>query len=234
MPQITTANERFVIVDDLLPADAVDALFEHVNDDRFSLVHQERVLKAWRLGDGLPVHGTTVTFRPRGRYRGHEVSYPTETPVDFLVDAIREMLPAAAGSIGLTERSWNAITVSPWIYPAGAGLSLHRDSLAHAGAYTYFLHREWSYHWGGHLLVLDEADHSVKPKPYRHWLSDVKENDLLAGQSGLATCIFPKPNRLVFLAPTALHMITRVDPNAGTHARISISGFFARPEKKRR
>ncbi|HKS25033.1 MAG TPA: 2OG-Fe(II) oxygenase [Thermoanaerobaculia bacterium] len=234
MPQITTANERFVIVDELLPADAVDALFEHVNDDRFYLVHQERVLKAWRLGDGLPVHGTTVTFRPRGRYSGHEVPYPTETPVDVLVDAIREVLPTAAGSIGLTERSWNAITFSPWIYPAGAGLSLHRDSIAQAGAYTYFLHREWSYQWGGHLLVLDEADHSVKPKAYQYWLSDAKENDILAGKSGLATCIFPKPNRLVFLAPTALHMITRVDPNAGTHARISISGFFTRPEKKRR
>lgn len=234
MPQITAANERFVIVDDFLPAAAVDALFEHVNDDQFTLVHQQRVLKAWRLGDGLPVHGTSITFRPRGRYRDFERGYPTGTPLDLFVDAIRNILPEAAGSIGLGQAAWNAISVSPWVYPAGAGLSLHRDSLAHAGAYTYFLHREWSYHWGGHLLVLDDADDSSKPKPYRYWLSDAAENQMVAAQNGLATCILPKPNRLVFLAPTALHMITRVDPNAGTHARISISGFFVRPEKKRR
>ena len=234
MPQITAANERFVIVDDFLPAATVDALYQHVNDDEFKLVHQQRVLKAWRLGDGLPVHGTSITFRPRSRYRSHERPYPSGTPLDRFVDAIRDILPKAAGSIGLRGDTWNAVSVSPWIYPAGAALSLHRDSIAHAGAYTYFLHRQWSYHWGGHLLVLDDADHSVKPKPYRYWLSDAEEDQLLAGKSGLATCILPKPNRLVFLAPAAPHMITRVDPNAGTHARISISGFFVRPEKKRR
>jgi hypothetical protein len=234
MPRIISANERFMVFDDFLPAKTVDALFEHVNDDEFTVVHQRRVLKPWRLGDGLPVRGTTVTFRPGTRDRSLDNSYPTDTPLDLFVDAIRKILPETAGSIGLSRGSWGAITFSPWIYPAGAGLSMHSDSLAHAGAYTYFLHREWSYHWGGHLLVLDDADDTPKPKPYRHWLSDAEENRILSARSGLATCILPKPNRLVFLAPTALHMITRVDPNAGTHARVSISGFFVRSEKKQR
>jgi 2OG-Fe(II) oxygenase superfamily len=234
MPQITSANERFVIVDDFLPETTIDALFQHVGDDRFTLVHQQRVLKGCRLNDGLPIRGTPVTFRRRGRYRSFERAYPTDTPFDLFIDAIREIFPKATGSIGLPQNAWNAITFQPWIYPAGAGLSLHRDSLTNAGAYTYFLHREWSYHWGGHLLVLDDPDDSPKPKPHRYWLSDAGENQLLARGSGLATCILPKPNRLVFLGPTAPHMITRVDANAGTHARISISGFFVRPEKKHR
>jgi Rps23 Pro-64 3,4-dihydroxylase Tpa1-like proline 4-hydroxylase len=43
-----------------------------------------------------------------------------------------------------------------------------------------------------------------------------------------ARTIFPKPNRIAFLSPRAMHLLTRIDTNAGQQARISVAGFFHR------
>jgi hypothetical protein len=222
VPSITRATDRFVIVDDFLPQAAVDALLQHVNDDRFSDMHAHGWAKPWRLGDGRPIHGTEALVPARGKRR-------TGTALDLFVDAIFKVLPDVEKTIGLKRSAWTAMSIAPMIYPAGTALSLHRDSIRHAGAYTYFLHRQWNFHWGGHLLILDGVGDAPRRSTYPHFLSDEEENRLVS-EPGLATCILPKPNRIVFLAPSAFHMITRVDPNAGNHARIALSGFFRRPE----
>ena len=228
MPKLARATDRFVIYDDFLPPKSVDALFQHVNDIRFSVVNSHDVAKPWRLGDGRPLRGTQVMVRPRGRRKAGELRYPTNTALDAFIEGIDRALPDVEKEIGLKRSAWNAMSIGPMIYPAGTALSLHRDSIMHAGAYTYFLHREWNFHWGGHLLVLDGVEDVPRRSTYTHWLSDEEENGLVS-EPGLATCILPKPNRIVFLAPSAFHMITRVDPNAGNHARITVSGFFLRP-----
>ncbi|MFE9847148.1 hypothetical protein [Streptomyces goshikiensis] len=127
------------------------------------------------------------------------------------------------------------LSFTPWIYPAGSGLSLHQDGSEYSGAFTFFAHQEWRLHWGGHLLVLDPrtrsrmaGDGEVGPV----FLDDRRES-ARAFDPGFALTVFPKPNRIAFLSPAALHLLTRVDENAGQAARLSVAGFFHRtPDPK--
>ena len=49
---------------------------------------------------------------------------------------------------------------------------------------------------------------------------------------GLAQCIFPKRNRIVFIHPEAYHLVTKINSDAGDNARMSLAGFFEKPKKK--
>jgi hypothetical protein len=51
-------------------------------------------------------------------------------------------------------------------------------------------------------------------------VSDAVMND------GCGTYVLPKPNRFVLLRKGVLHRISRVDANAGSRARASVTGFF--------
>jgi hypothetical protein len=231
MPRLVLATEQIRIYDDLLPQDAFEALLEYATLDDYTSVHRNTWRKVWRLGDGLPLQGTTTYFRPDpALYEEVEQSrYPTETPLDAFIDGINGVAAEASGLIG----AWNGMTISPWIYPAGAGLSLHRDHYHYVGSYTYFIHREWNFHWGGQLLVLDPrtgtSDDPDDSPLAPHWLSD-RDEIRTAMEPGLATCVLPKPNRLVFIAPDVYHLVTRVDANAGNRPRLTLAGFFLGPE----
>jgi hypothetical protein len=233
MPRLTLANDQIRIYDDLLPPDAFEALLDYAPQDRYTMVHLDNWRKVWRLGDGLPLQGRTAYFRPDASlYELEEhLRYPTQTAVDAFIDGVNTVVGEAASLVGEIGAAWNGMTVAPWIYPAGTGLSLHRNRYGYTGSYTYFLHREWNFHWGGYLLVLDPrtaagTDPDLSPL-YPHWLSDEDENRVGA-EPGLATCVLPKPNRLVFIAPDVYQMITRVDANAGSRPRVTLAGFFLR------
>ena len=224
-----------MIYDDVLPQDVMDELFEYVNSHPFRVVHDGGWRRVWRIGDGLPLTGKSTFFRSDAMYREHEDSrYPTATAIDKFIDAVRELANQGEGLLGDLGEARNVLAVKPWIYPRGAGLSLHRDR-GYAGAFTFYLHREWNFHWGGYLLVLDPSTGShldpeeENPKLIYPWLSDGEQNRI-ACDPGVATCIMPKPNRLVFMCRPAYHMVTRVDPDAGDRPRISIGGFFLRPD----
>jgi hypothetical protein len=235
MPRLVLANEQIRVYDDLLPQDAFDALLHHATADTYNIVHSGGWRKVWRLGDGLPLQGSTKYFFPDGS--GEEIAeslrYPTQTPVDAFIEAIDAVAGEAADLVG-PAGTWRGITVAPWVYPIGTGLSLHRDHHHYTGSYTYFIHREWNFHWGGQLLILDprtgaEGDPDLSPL-WPHWLSDVDENRT-GLDPGLATCVLPKPNRLVVIAPHVYHMVTRVDANAGNRPRVTLAGFFLKPKE---
>jgi hypothetical protein len=228
MPQLVLANEQARIYDDFLSRDDFDALLPHLTGDSYAIVHREEWRKPWRLGDGLPLYGTTTYYRrnPALYEVREEPRYPTQTPIDKFIDGINAVAAEAADIVGET---WSGITVSPWVYPLGSALSLHRDNAPYAGSYTFFIHREWNFHWGGQLLILDsrtgaEDDPDLSPLS-PHWLSDADERRV-GMEPGLATCVLAKPNRLVLVAPRAYQMVTRVDVNAGNHPRVTLAGFF--------
>jgi hypothetical protein len=234
MTRLTLANEQVRIYDDVLPAELFRAVLDVVTTDRYRIVHKNRWRKVWRPGDGLPLQGTTTYFRPDPSLYGEDETprYPTGTPLDPLIGRVTELAGGSAGVIGGAGTAWSAMTIAPWIYPVGAGLSLHRDR-CYAGSFAYFVHHEWNFHWGGQWLILDprtaaEADPDASPL-YPHWLSDEDENRA-AMEPGLATSVVPKPNRLVFIAPDAYRMITHVDGNAGSHPHVVLAGFFLLPD----
>jgi hypothetical protein len=225
MSRLILANEQIRIYDDFLPQEAFEALLHHATLDSYAIVHRDEWCKVWRLGDGLPLHGTTTYYRADASlHEDHEtLRYPSGTPLDAFIDGVNAVAGEAAGIVGET---WAGMTVTSWVYPLGSGMSLHRIGDTYTGSYAYFVHREWNFHWGGQLLILDPRTGNGDRSD---WLSGGDETR--AGmEPGLATCILPKPNRLVFIAPGVQHMITRVDVNAGNHPRVTLAGYFLRCE----
>jgi hypothetical protein len=216
-------SKQVAVFDNFLSPEDHFQILEHCNHAQYTPVHAHQWRKVWRLRDGHPLQGSTVTHRPDSS----ALAAPTEPWAPF-IRRLDEVLPTVTDVVGGPD-TWVDVTIAPWIYPAGSGLSLHLDGMPHfAGSYTYFLHKNWNIHWGGLLLILDpETALGSNRATGEHWIYDDEET-LAALDPGTALCIFPKPNRIVFVAPNAHHLITRVDQSAGQNPRISIAGFFRR------
>jgi hypothetical protein len=215
-----------LVVDELLPAAVFAALNREVDAGEYHSVHARSWDRAWRLWDGSPLRGPSVYYDPTGARAGEGAAYPTSTSLDPFFDSVRQIAascPQVAGSEGV---DWVAMYLSPWLYPVGSALSPHLDGGAYSGAFTFFAHTSWKVHWGGELLVMDAA-----PAGDGGWRSSISEDDGIEAELplGVASCVFPRPNRLVLVGPDRPHMIRRVDANAGAHVRASLAGFFLRP-----
>lgn len=234
MSHVVLHGPGFLVVDDLLQPATFASLSNEIHRGEYRSVHAKGWDKAWRLWDGSPLRGESVYFDPTGAFRREGPRYPTHSAVDPFFEAVHELTaryPEIAGTEGV---DWVAAFLSPWLYPVGSSLSLHCDGGGYSGAFTFFAHREWRVHWGGELFVLQDDGSAGAREPRvsagdeESWIPDgdgVEDETPL----GIATCVFPRPNRLVLIAPDRPHMIRRVDPNAGSHVRTSLAGFFLRP-----
>jgi hypothetical protein len=218
------AGRGVVVVDDLLDPRTFAAVGQELANGHYRSVHTPGWDKAWRLGDGTPLRGAGVYYDPTNASQKPGVRYPTSSVVDDLIDAVRGLTTEHRDVVGAEGIDWVTIFLSPWLYPVGGALSLHRDGGGYSGAFTFFAHPRWGVHWGGELLLLDDEP-SAAPHPSQGRTGWMEEDEV---GSGLATCVFPRPNRLVLVGPNRPHMITRVDANAGDHIRTTLAGFFLR------
>ena len=231
--QLTFSDEQLVIFDDFLPQEAREELLRYANDSEYMEARDDKYGDVWRRDGAVAMRGVTTLFRPDAMYKETErPRYPTGKTIDRFIDALHQIVARHPELLGEIATPRDAIGVTPWIYRRGAGLSLHRDRGC-AGAFVYYAHREWNFHWGGHLLVLDpRTNPDLAPETLEQsylWLAE-EERNRIASEPGLATCVLSKANRLVFLHRRVLHMVTRVDADAGDHARISFGGYFLRSE----
>lgn len=227
MTRLVLREPGLVVIDDVLPPSGFQGIGREIAGGDYRSVHAQRWDKAWRLWDGAPMRGESVTFDPGRAFASKGPSYPTATSVDLLIDAVRAMAAEHHDVAGREGADWIALFLAPWLYPPGSALSQHRDEGPYAGSFTYFAHARWQRHWGGELLVAaptpGPAPRDIDPT----WLSLDGEADDDA--TGIATAILPRPNRLVLLGPDRPHRIARVDATAGGNVRSSIAGFFLRP-----
>jgi hypothetical protein len=232
-PRLSVRAEEFAIYDDFLPGEAFKALATYANNSTYHQVHRNEVRKVWRLHDGLPLQGATAFLRAEAGTGNAAADASTGvSPLTKFLERLDAVVNDCSDLVGRRAKHWKKVSAAPWIYPAGTGLSLHADSARYSGSYTFFLHQNWGLHWGGYLMVFNPAKYhnSEARVPYSEgfvlpWLSDEVETAQFA-EPGLALAILPRPNRLVVIAPTAYHMIARVDANAGQNARVSVAGFF--------
>ncbi len=227
-PRITLSTEQVMVFDDVLTPAQFAELHGAAGEASYRMVHDRSWQKVWRLHDGMPLATTPVWLMPGARR--DVATYPTGGAVDPLVERIVTLSSEAEGLLGAVGRDWVGFNVRHWVYPAGSGLSLHRDSRGYTGSYVYFLHPEWNLHWGGLLIVLDPGTPTPPPRGtagVAPWLDDSVENTRV-WEPGLGLCVMAKPNRLVFITGAAEHLITKVDGAAGTHPRVSVAGFFYR------
>lgn len=213
-----------VVVDDVLEMPAFQALGRELADGRYESVHARGWDKAWRVGDGAPLRGGPVYYDPTGAVDRPGARYPTSSVVDTFIDALRALAAQHPEVVGREGRDWRTIFLSPWLYPRGSALSLHRDGGAYSGAFTYFAHPTWGFHWGGELVLLGDDD-SASARAQLGTTGWLQPDEV---GTALGTCVFARPNRLALLGPQRPHLIHRVDTNAGDHVRTSLAGFFLR------
>ncbi len=247
-PQKIMENSSCIIYDDFLAEEDYQKLYQHCVMLDYKRINTEGTTsRVWDLSNGFPLRSEKSIYyyadqitKPNASW-----SYPTNSPFDLFVDQINRMLPNIENLVGSTggTAGWNHFSVNSWIYPQNTGLSLHDDgSGVYTGAYVYFLSPKWKPHWGGLLIMLGEEanqaiqQHKKESDTYqfhrKKWLH-LSELDRIAMETGPAHCIFPKRNRMVFIANDAYHMVTQVTPSAGDHARISLAGFFNRFSEKK-
>lgn len=239
-----------VVFDNFLPPDlferirnfAIETTYERINSGN-------KISRAWHLHDGFPLRSSLNAFYYSEKMLAPTPKpphiYPTGTALDHFIDFMVEFQPQVeyytGKPAGTGSDGWQHFSVTSWLYPPTTGLSMHDDgSGVYTGAYAFFLNPVWRSHWGGMLVLMDdsanEAIHahrrSVDQVEFynQKWLGANKTEELLLEQ-GLGRCIFPKGNRMVFIANDAYHMVTRVNEAAGDNIRMSLAGFFDRKKK---
>jgi hypothetical protein len=224
MSCVCYASDQMMVFDDVLSHENFSALHAHLNSLEYRSVHASAWRKVWRLHDGNPLTTAAGWFLTEQEAQRGNIVFPTGTPIDRLVEAIADNAERAQHLIGSSPADWKRFSFASWIYPPGSGLSLHQDGHVYTGAYVFFAHRQWRTHWGGQLIVLDPE--TAAPEGSANCFFDDDAEAARVMVPGIGRVIFARPNRLVLLSPTAQHLITRVDGNAGQYARVSIAGFF--------
>ncbi|HEX4395450.1 MAG TPA: 2OG-Fe(II) oxygenase [Mycobacterium sp.] len=197
-------TDKVAIFDDVFDADYAAELLDWVESSGFKPVHFPTVSKPWRPHDGAPLMGPRLPM-------------PGPSTLERFCALVQSARDHEALRAVVDE--YEDINFCPWVYPPDSGLSLHADEGGASGSYIYFAHSEWRPHWGGMLCVLDQETPSCTD--LNSWIDD-REEAARVLSPGHGLLIFPKPNRLVFMAPDALHFVTQVTQSN----RISIAGFF--------
>lgn len=235
-----------VVFDNFLPEALYQKIHHYACIAEYERINTRgRIKKVWRIRDGFPLRSMLNLFffadqakRPSPK---PDWAFPTGTDLDQFAEHLNALAPGAARYIGRPKKDWDRFSATAWIYPAGTALSLHDDgSGVYTGAFTYFLNPHWDIHWGGLLLLLDprtsqalqefKTAENVQDYYNGKWIEPV-ENPFV-WEPGLAHCVFPKRNRIVFIHPEAYHLVTKVNADAGDNARMSLAGFFQKRKKK--
>jgi hypothetical protein len=240
-PKKVYESESAIVFDDFLPEDVYERIHGFCIQTDYERINTKGpISRAWHVHDGFPLRSTLNEFyyaegvqKPEGNH-----VYPTGTAMDAFVDGLLGVQSQVGHLVGRMGQEWGHLSATAWIYPHGTGLSMHDDgSGIYTGAYVFFLNPQWRLHWGGLLLLVEgEGNRLVyehrkqgdEMEFYRRkWLHANAMDELLM-EHGFARCIFPKRNRIVFIANDAYHMVTRVNEAAGDNLRMSIAGFFNR------
>ena len=244
-PRKVFESRQAVIFDDFLPEDVYNAVNAFALTSDYERINTSgKSVRAWHVHDGFPLRTSKNVFyyaQQMEHPNRAEHAYPSNTPIDKFIEQVLVAQPQVEHIIGAQTRDWEHFSVTGWMYPHGTGLSMHDDgSGVYAGAYVYFLNPTWRPHWGGLLLLADEEAnrrvHEYRAKVdqmdyyQRKWLHANPLDEMLVEQ-GFAQCVFPKRNRMVFIANDAYHMVTRVNEQSGDNLRMSLAGFFNRRKK---
>jgi SM-20-related protein len=157
------------------------------------------------------------TFRNCGDWLKGELADPERDEV-----IRRALMPCVEEYIqSFSDVKQGVMSFNYYIYGVGDCLSLHDDRhsddpdderqpfIRRRIALTTYLHDQWSPDWGGEFVAYREKPDGPDSKTMEvtHWIT-------------------PEPGQLTLFTVPRLHRVCRVDPLAGPHKRLSISGWF--------
>lgn len=218
------AQSRYLLFDDFLPPDEAGYLWNQFQSEEYSFINTDHWRKVYRIHDGNPLRGPAYDFMWITQDAENEALQLFVNKINNVREQIEDFLADD------TER----FSVSFNAFPAGTGLSWHKDGLC-KGALIYYVHPYWGAHWGGELCIASGKD-SIKRAPdkpisatdYKHFAQvfDQAHDDNCLMAQGEGAYLMAKPNRLVILKPKTNHCVKPVAATAGAHMRCTLSGFF--------
>lgn len=223
-------GDRVVVYDDVLSTEDHLRVWNWFNRLAFDPVVPGTLSR--RTWDGVSFVGPS--FISEGRRKVPKTE-PFESVVGALISTLSD---EASWLIGSQGERWTDLSVVPNYYPAGAKLGWHNDGPGRAGAFIYYVHRQWSPSWGGELLLLDESASDLwkaakEASGSQDGLFEHQTEDRALMNGSRSMFIAPKPNRLVVFVADTYHSVARVDSAAGEHARCALAGFYLPPTSTR-
>lgn len=179
------------VFDDVLDPEDFSSLFDTFNYQPYVFREsQGEWNKVWTLTNGQILMGRQVMWA-FGEEPNLAEGYKTFLPY---IKQVNSMI-RNSGLFNLEEVSM--ISMTPYCWPPGTGLSWHNDS-NYLGAVTFYAHREWNPEWGGEFLTCEANEYIQENKENLTWkIFDNKElmDLLMEGASG--NYFYPKPNRAI-------------------------------------
>ncbi|MET8695601.1 2OG-Fe(II) oxygenase [Streptomyces bauhiniae] len=217
----TLKTDTFAVFDDFLSPEDLTAVRRYVADERMTyLKNMRKPNHLYRLVEGDPLLGPTTFYGHPNLPQGFS-SYPSGTPVDTVCTTLLDGAEAFSSWIGFQGTDWQYFSCTPYVYPAGSGLSWHDDALGRAGSFVLYVHDEWKSSWGAELLIANQVGQR-EPRVEQHQGVD----------TDLGHYVAPVPNRLVVIRAGTPHRVKNVSARAGDHYRMSVTGFFeSRPTR---
>jgi hypothetical protein len=200
------------VYDDFLGAGAAHDVLSWLDGLTYKSVHAEGWRSVWRLTGASVLRGPTWSVDCNG-------DPGPEGPIPIPLRAFARSL----GDLVLRDDAQWLVSMTPWIYPVGAGLGLHRDDRRYRGAYSYYLTPEWDVHWGGLLLAVADSPAAILPE---RAVFDARQERESVAEVGRGSWVLPAWDRLVVIPSHVRHSVTPVDAAAGDRPRISIAGFI--------
>ena len=228
--KVTLENDQYIVIDDFLDKEVFDKL--HLQLDSLAYVRlvygHDKVYKA-SCGD---------IYKNDKKYWYDK---PEKSPkyIQLFMDAVHSAGENEAKNVINSDFTNFGMLVHA--YRAGAELSWHIDAMQFKGAYSYYVHKEWSHTWGGNLLlahpdttfdVFTDPGPDIKTEGLYDWSGrtvhwfDTEHERRQVLNPGVGTYVMPLPNRIVIAKTRVVHHVERIDQAAGDHFRLSMTGFF--------
>lgn len=243
-------NDQFMVIDDFLPDDQFEQMWRWFHVAPFFPNDMRGLHGAWRLDDGRVMRGPDVYFGEVAEQVAASnegaFAHPTGTGLDLLLEQFSRQGEAYESLVGAERQDWRTLAAAPRIYERGSSLYWHRDTPSVVtGSCTYYAHKEWNVQWGGELFIAHPDALSIPEErgpsmltpqevmgrgmvQLSGHLDNSEVNDELL-RMGMGYYIMPKPNRIVIMRTGNPHMISKVQPAAGDHVRLSVTMFLIRP-----
>jgi hypothetical protein len=216
-----------LVVDDFLPTDVWDKIFNQVQVDRWR--QSEIDDKFWHMTDGANYKGVKRWHSER----------PYKDNGELWFEHFTAFLKNCSDTKDFANKKYDNIAMQCHGYPVGSKNPWHTD-LGYT-TYTYYLHKKWQINWDSTLLIIPmeaklEYEQLLKlDKNSVHTDSYAKDNMPMEMfeqskkfssiiEYGRGIFVSPKPNRLVLINKNVIHGVTRVDSDAGENVRVSLTG----------
>lgn len=209
------------ICDNFLEQEEFSKIFDYMNDTSYIFRQAAGVWnKVWNLSDGQILMGDELVWP----FKKIPYFNDENRALSIFVQKINEEIENS----GLFDISKiTKITLTPYCWPPGTGLSWHNDS-NYLGAFTFYCHNYWSPEWGGEFLTLEADEYIPLDKKQIKW--KVFDNQQLYEfllEKGTGNFFHSKPNRLILNKggdKGILHKVAKT--TLDSKPRLTLQGFI--------